>query len=136
MGVIGLVLAALAPFLIGGLYYSPAGLLPMWFTESKRSGRFMDQSGGHGIFSWVVSLAASFVAAYAMRGYLAAMGADDAVEGALSDAWVGGMFVGTSLAINGSFGGATLGLIAIDAAYHVLQFAVYGAVLCSAAGKW
>lgn len=135
MGYISIAAAALSAFVLGGWYYSPAGFLPAWKREQVASSRDLalleKRGGGHSSMTWVLAMAASFVSAAALDWLLAQLGAKNPGDGAKLGAFVGALFVVPSFTINYSFGGNTLGLLALDGTYHVLQFAFYGALLAS-----
>lgn len=135
MGYISVTAAALSAFVLGGWWYSPAAFLPKWKQFQLESSRDLAQlerrGGGHSSLTWLIALAASFVGAAAMNFLVARLGVRTPGEGAKLGAFVGAALVAPSFAINYSFGGNTLGLLALDGAYHVLQHAFYGALLAS-----
>jgi hypothetical protein len=135
MGYISITAAALSAFVLGGWWYSPGGFLPAWKREQIASSRDLvkleKRGGGHSSMTWVLAMVASFVSATALDWLVTRLGASNPGEGAKLGAIVGAFFVVPSFTINYSFGGNTLGLLALDGAYHVLQFAFYGALLAS-----
>ena len=146
MGLAGVLAASLSAFLIGGWYYSPAGFLNTWMREIEKSGKNVEEmkrkyqlpaaEGGHSSLVWVLALGASAIASYAMDGYLRSLGISNWLDGAKTGAWVGGAMVGSSFALNYAFGANTLGLLLLDGTYHVLQFALYGALLGGPMRNW
>lgn len=129
--------AGVAGFFLGGLWYSKKGFGTAW---GKSMGYF-DASGQvkpeiaakhkHPARAFLVAIPCSVVSALLLAWWL---GPSPDLAFAVSRATMAGAgFVGMSLAINYQFcvdGNGTV--LAIDAGYHTAQFAVFGLVL----GLW
>lgn len=120
-----IVAAVVGVFGLGGFWYSFFGAI--W---NKEAGISMDAKKGHPAVVYGSSLLMGIVSATAFALFLGE--APELVHSIVSGILIGACFVATSFAINYSFGGRSIKLFAIDAAYHILQFAVYGVVL----GLW
>ena len=119
--------AALSAFVLGGLWYGPLFLRP-WL---RANGLDPDapQPARHPARTFGVAILLSVVAAVAMA--LALPAGIGALHGAGLGALVGLLFVATSFGINYAFAGRALALWLIDGGYHVVQFALYGAILAA-----
>lgn len=123
---------ALSMFVIGALWYSPAGFLKRW---AKESGFDFDKpqpkdKAKHPAVTFGVAYAASVIAVFAL---MQLSGADSTwVSGLRLGALTGGALVATSFAVNYAFGSKSFVLWLIDAGYHVVQFLVFGAAI----GAW
>jgi hypothetical protein len=118
--------AALATFVIGGPWYSPAMFLKAWQREMNMT----DQQPGHP--AKVFGLAYVFsVASCALLSALIGTG-NGALAGAGMGLLVGVCFVAASFGVNYQFANRSLKAWLIDGGYHALQFAAFGLVL----GAW
>jgi hypothetical protein len=115
--------AALSTFLLGGLWYGPLFLRP-W---SRAAGIDPAASPGHPARTFSIAFLCSLASAAAMAVLLPASAG--AVMGATLGALVGLFFVAASFGINYAFAQRRLLLWLIDGGYHVVQFALYGAIL-------
>jgi hypothetical protein len=119
-------LAALTTFVVGGVWYSQSLFGGIWGRESGLIGR-LDKKGRHPAFVFIASYILAFVAAAVVAGLLGPNpGMGHAVRRAMA---VGFGIAATSFGINYLFGNRSFKLWLIDAGYHVLQFALIGAVL-------
>ena len=123
---VSILVAALATFVIGGPWYSPALFLKPW----QRAMNMADTKGGHPVR--VFGLAYLFsVASCALLACL--MGPDMGIlEGMRFGSIVGAAFVAASFGINYQFANRSLAALLIDGGFHILQFSAFGAVL----GAW
>lgn len=117
--------AVVGVFGLGGFWYTLFGAL--W---NKEAGISPDEKKGHPALVYSSSLLMGMVSATTFALFIGAN--PELLHAVLSGLLVGSCFVATSFAINYSFGGRSIKLFAIDAAYHIMQFAVYGVVL----GLW
>lgn len=123
---IAVVVAALATFVVGGLWYSPAGFLKAWQREMN----MVDAKPGHP--ARVFGLAYLFsLASCALLASMIGVGTG-AMAGARMGLLVGLCFVAASFGVNYQFANRSLKALAIDGGYHVLQFTGFGLVL----GAW
>ena len=118
--------AALASFLLGGLWYSKILFGELWQRESG----YDEVNCFHPARVFGVSLVFSFVAAYVFAQLLGP-------EPVLKDAVLKGLLVGagvagTSFGINYQFASRSELLLGIDAGYHTVQFGLFGMVM----GLW
>ncbi|MBT8078106.1 MAG: DUF1761 domain-containing protein [Gammaproteobacteria bacterium] len=116
--------AAIATFVIGGLWYSPLLFYKKWaalvgMTPEK-------QGKGHPALTYGVSFILSFAAAFVFSLFLGANPEPGFAVGAGISAglfWVAGSF-----GINYLFEQKPLSLFLINGGYHTLQFTAYGLV--------
>jgi hypothetical protein len=123
---IAVAVASLATFLVGGPWYSPALFGTRWGiamgpTPMKR---------GHPARVFGLAYLFSFVAATFLAALLPA-GATW-LDGLRLGGLVGVCFVATSFGVNYQFANRPMDALLIDGGYHIVQFAVIGAVL----GAW
>ncbi len=118
--------AALASFLLGGLWYSKILFGELWQRETG-----YDQAKCfHPARVFGVSLVFSIVAAYVFARIL---GPEPVLQDAvLKGLLVGAGVAGSSFAINYQFASRSVLLLVIDAGYHTVQFGLFGMVL----GLW
>jgi hypothetical protein len=121
--------AALVTFLIGGLWYSPLVLDKPWRRLNALSEAQI--KAGHTGLIFGLSFLAALVAAYVLALFLAGP-TTDAVAGLMAGLLVGVGWVATALLTTFLFERRPLALWGIDAAYHVLTFALMGLIL----GLW
>jgi uncharacterized protein DUF1761 len=123
---LSVLVAALASFVIGGPWYSPALFLKPWQTAMN----LVDQKHGNPIR--VFGLA--YVFSVLSCALLAAMLGPDAgaINGLELGALVGSAFVAASFGINYQFSNRPFVVLWIDGGFHILQFAAFGLVL----GAW
>lgn len=123
---IAVLVAALATFLVGGPWYSPALFLKPWQQAMKLG----DGKGGHPVR--VFGLAYFFsVVSCALLAAMLGPGAE-AMDGLRLGLLVGAGFVAASYGVNYQFANRPPVALAIDGGFHILQFGVFGLVL----GAW
>ena len=113
-------------FLVGGPWYSAA-------LFGKRWGEAMGHSGakpGHPARVFGLAYAFSFIAAALLAALMAP--AATLADGFRLGALVGACFVATSFGVNYQFANRPWSALFIDGGYHIVQFALMGAVL----GAW
>jgi hypothetical protein len=123
-----ILVAALVPVVIGGVWYSPMLFARPWM---RAVGRTPEQLSGASL-GYALSAVGAVVMSYALARILRWAEVDDPWNGALVGAlaWLG--FVATVLAVNTYFGGRSRVLWAIDAGYQLLSLVAMGAIL----GAW
>ena len=123
-----ILVAALVPVVIGGVWYSPMLFARPWM---RAVGRTPEQLSGASL-GYALSAVGAVVMSYALARILRWAEVADPWNGALVGAlaWLG--FVATVLAVNTYFGGRSRALWAIDAGYQLLSLVVMGAIL----GAW
>ena len=123
---VAVLVAALATFVIGGPWYSPALFLKPW----QKAMSLHDAKPGHP--ARVFGLAYVFsVMSCALLDCALEPGAR-ASDGLQLGLLVGVAFVAASFGINYQFANRPAAALFIDGGYHILQFAAFGAVL----GAW
>jgi hypothetical protein len=122
------IVAGIAGFFVGGLWYSPMLFGKIWMAET---GIDPAKPGGYPpAVTFGLGAAISVVGAIIFAFFLGAkpeLGFAVTVGVLTGLVWVGGSF-----AINGFFERKSAKLIAINALYHTVQFALFGLVL----GLW
>ena len=117
-----MLVAAAATFLLGGLWYGPL-FHKVWLKEN---GFPADYEAGHPARVFGLSFLLAFLAA---AGYAHLIGfSDDVLRSTVHGAAAGALIAGTSFGINYLFCGKSLKLWLIDAGYHTVQFALFGAI--------
>ncbi|MCC6983295.1 MAG: DUF1761 domain-containing protein [Bauldia sp.] len=121
-------LAALATFMLGGLWYSPALFTKAWMRETglseeaARAGNPAIVFGG----SFVLSLISAAV-------FAVFLGPDPGLGFAVGAGLAAGLgWVATSFGINYLFERKSLALFLINGGFHTVQFALFGLIL----GLW
>ena len=123
---LAIVAAAVSAFVLGGIWYGPL-FKNAWCREA---GMDPNAQPKHPARVFGVAFVAALIAAFGFAFYLGPKPAFwVAVHAGLM---VGFFFVAMSFAINYAFAQRTLKLWLIDGGYHILQFALYGAIL----GAW
>lgn len=123
---ISVLVAALATFVIGGPWYSPALFLKPWqdamnITTTKR---------GHPVRAFGLAYIFS-VLSCALLAWM--LGPEAGAAGGLKlGLLVGAGFVAASYGINYQFANRSLVALCIDGGFHILQFAAFGIIL----GAW
>ncbi len=125
INLLAVLVAGLASFVIGGIWYSPMLFGNRWCQEVG-----MDPQEGHSPQVFVFALMFSLIAAVVFALFL---GPAPALPEALHYALLVGLgFVATSFGINYRFSHRSFALWAIDSGYHVFQFVVFAVIL----GLW
>jgi hypothetical protein len=120
--------AAVSAFVIGGAWYSPALFGKLWQRETGLTDAQLQAGSPGKIFglSFVMALVAALV--FAMF-----LGPKPAFSKAtMAGILAGAAWVGTSFGINYLFERKSLALFLVNAGYHLVQYAVIGAIL----GLW
>jgi hypothetical protein len=123
--ILAVIAAALATFVLGGLWYSPALFGKAWQREAGVTDEKMRTSNKPLIFglAFVLSLIAAFV--FAMF-----LGPRPPVNLGLGAGFSAGLcWVAASFGINYLFEQRSLKLWLINAGYHTLQFTIIGLIL-------
>ena len=117
--------AALAGFVIGGLWYGPL-LGKAWQAESGLSDEAMKSANMGRIFglTFVLNLVAAFILAHVMTTYQH----PDLHISAMIGFGIGLGFVATSIGVNYLFARKSLKLFLIDGGYWTLVYTVMGAI--------
>jgi hypothetical protein len=122
------VAAAVAAFVIGGLWYSPVMFHRVWKRETGLTDEQL--SKGSPAMTYGVSFVLALVAAGVFAMFLGPAPKLDFAVGAGLAAGLG--WVATSFGINYLFEKKSFKLWLVNAGYHVAQFAAIGAIL----GAW
>ena len=122
---IAVVVAALASFLLGGLWYSPVLFGKAWQRETGLSDEKLKQGNTAKIFG--LSFVLALLAAWNFANFLGPR--PSLVFGTAVGASAGLLWVASSFGINYLFERKSLKLFLINGGYHTLQFAIIGLVL-------
>jgi hypothetical protein len=123
---VAVALAAMTTFVVGGVWYSQSVFGGIWGRESGLIGR-LDKKGRHPAFVFISSYILAFIAAAVVSKLVGPNpGLEHAIKRAIA---VGFGIAATSFGINYLFGNRSFKLWLVDAGYHVIQFALIGAVL-------
>lgn len=122
------IVAALAAFAIGGLWYSPVLFGKSWQKEIKLSDDEIKQANMAVIFG--TSFVLNFISALVLELFLGSKA--DITFGLMAGLLVGVGWVATSLGTNYLFARKSLKLFMIDAFYFIVYFPVMGIIL----GAW
>lgn len=116
-------LAALAYFGIGAVWYMPQLFGAVWLRELGK------EIGGADPKMFAVSFVLELLAVYVLAHFIDYAAALGWVEGAMVGFWVGFGFVLTTMGVNALYAGRTLKLTLIDGGYHLVGLMVAGAIL-------
>lgn len=122
------IVAAIAAFAIGSLWYSPVLFSKIWQKEVKLSDEDIKRSNLPMIFG--ASFVLQFIAAVVMDMYLGPYA--NLKAGIITGLFVSLGWIATSFGTTYLFSRRSLRLYLIDAGYYVLLFVVMGAIL----GAW
>jgi len=122
---IAVVVAALASFLLGGLWYSPVLFGKAWQRETGLSDEKLKQGNTAKIFG--LSFVLALLAAWNFANFLGPR--PSLVFGTAVGASAGLLWVASSFGINYLFERKSLKLFLINGGYHTLQFAIIGGVI-------
>jgi len=117
--------AALASFLLGGLWYSPVLFGKAWQRETGLTDERLKQSNMAQIFG--LSFILALLAAWNFANFLGPR--PSVVFGTAVGASAGLLWVAGSFGINYLFERKSLKLFLINGGYHTVQFAIIGLVL-------
>lgn len=122
-GAVGL--AALAAFILGGIWYSPRLFGKAWMKEAKPP-----QKKKHGTEVYVISFMFALIAAVAFA--VVTRDALDVIQSVQMGLVIGICWVFSSFGINYHFAGRSTRMLLIDGGYHIVQFLLYGILI----GLW
>ena len=125
---IAVLVAAVASFLLGGLWYSPALFGKAWQREAGLTDAQL--KGGNMAKIFGLSLVLAFLAAWNFANFLGPR--PSVVFGTAVGASAGLLWVGASFGINYLFERRSMTLFLVNGGYHTLQFTLYGLIL----GLW
>lgn len=120
---LAVVVAALATFVVGGPWYSPALFLHPWQKAMNLTGT----NAGHPVRVFGLAYVFSILSC-ALLASLLGPGAG-AMDGLRIGSLVGAGFVAASFGINYQFANRSLVALSIDGGFHIVQFAAFGLVL-------
>lgn len=126
---LGALVAALSTFVLGGLWYSPLCFQRAWMQDNGLREEDLRQGGMARVFGGGLALA--LVSSVNLAFFLAD-GKPSLSWGVTAGLLAGLGWVATSLGVTYLFERRPLRLYLIDAGYHVVTFAVMGAIL----GVW
>lgn len=122
---IAVVVAALASFLLGGLWYSPVLFGKAWQRETGLTDERLKQGNMARIFG--LSFILALLAAWNFANFLGPR--PSLAFGTAVGASAGLLWVASSFGINYLFERKSLKLFLINGGYHTIQFAIIGLVL-------
>lgn len=125
---LSVIVATLAAFAIGGLWYSPVLFSKAWQRENKLSDQEIKEANMALIFG--SSFLLNFISAVVLELFIGKQA--DVLTGLLAGLFVGLGWVATSLGTTYLFARKSLNLFIIDAGYFIVYFAVMGIIL----GAW
>ena len=121
---LAVLLAAVASFALGGLWYSPVLFAKIWMRET---GMTPENAKGANI---PLVFGTTFVLQFGTATFLAIITrGDDSLHGALKGLLIGGAFVATAIGTNYLYERKSLTLYLINTGYSVLLLGIMGAVL-------
>jgi hypothetical protein len=125
INLIALVLAALAGFMVGGIWYGPLFLKP-WQREAGVTQEMMSKRNPALVFggAFLLNLFASFILGHVLATY----GKPDLGLSVMIAGGVALGFIATSFGVNYLFASKSLKLFAIDAGYWIVIYCAMGAV--------
>lgn len=128
MGILAVLLAALAGFLVGAAWYM--GLSRQWIAASgiavDAEGR---PAGGGSVVPFVVSGVAMIIVAGFMRHIFAMAGIETLGKGLLSGLGIGAFFITPWLAMDYAYAARSAKLTVLDGGYAILGCGAIGLVL-------
>ena len=122
---LAVIVAGLSGFVVGGLWYGPLFSKP-WMTANNFTLDDLKRDFSP-IKAYGTALVCSLVAAYALAAVLGS--GIDPMNGAWIGLLVGLAWVATSFATSYAFERRSNTLLMINAGYHVIEFAVMGAII-------
>ena len=127
LNLLAIVVAAVASFLLGGLWYSPVMFGKVWIKESGYDESRQSHPGKVFGFAFLFSLLAAWTLARITTDWF---GADFSLLEALHVALMGGIgLVAASFGVNYQFAQNSFKLWLIDSGYHLAQFCLFAVVL-------
>jgi hypothetical protein len=125
---LSVIVATLAAFAIGGLWYSPLFVGKAWQSELKLSDADIKAANMPMIFGLTFVL--NFISAIVLDMFIGRAGT--LKDGLFAGLLVGVAWIATSLGTNYLFARKSFKLFLIDATYFIIYFAVMGLIL----GAW
>ena len=120
-----ILVATVASFVLGGLWYSPVVLGRAWLRALGKQPDELGNPGAAMTASFISCLLSACVVAFAV----AAAGANSALSGALVGLVLGVGLVAAAMLSDHLFSGSSLALFCIQAGYRVAHLALMGAIL-------
>lgn len=125
---LAIIVATVAAFLLGGLWYSNKFFGAKWMQEIGLTEESTDQT--HAARTFITTFVLQFIAATALAVFL---GSDSNwLNGLRSGALIGLLWIATAYGITYLFEQRTMRLFLINAGFYVVQFAIMGTIL----GAW
>ena len=125
---LAIIVATVAAFLLGGLWYSNKFFGAKWMQEIGLTEESTDQT--HAARTFITTFVLQFIAATALAVFL---GSDSNwMNGLRSGALIGLLWIATAYGITYLFEQRTMRLFLINAGFYVVQFAIMGTIL----GAW
>lgn len=127
---LAVLVATVAAFVLGWIYYSPTLLGNLYMKESKMSEERMKQMNP--MIPMIMSFIVTFLSALALEIFFKTLGFTGVVAGMVLGLVVGLFFVGINLLSDYMFSGNSPKLMLIQVLYRVLMFVTIGVVI----GLW
>lgn len=125
-------MAALANFLLGLLWYSPFVVGCAWMVQMNLKGEDIDKLKGRIPIKSLGSFVCAYISAVMMTILIKVMGASNLISGINLGLMIAVGFVLTSILNNNFFEDRPIKLFLITAGHYLLVFTVMGAIL----GAW
>lgn len=120
---LGVIVAAILGFALGGLWYSKLLFGNVWLRQNPNFPARKKHSRATVLLAFILSLIAALT-------FAIFLGSDTpTLDAVLAGLLTGVGWVATSLGINYLFSQKSLSSFLIDSGYHILQFTLYGLVL-------
>lgn len=126
---LAVLVATLASFVIGGLWYSPALFANAWMKETGLTDEQLKKRSMGMVFGLAFLL--TLIMAVNLAMFLSA-GSPDLVWGMTAGALAGIGWIGLAFGVTYLFESKSLKLLLINAGYHAVSFIVMGAII----GVW
>lgn len=127
MGILSVIIAALAGFAVGAAWYM--ALAEPWMEAAKIEKGPDGKPAGTSPMPFVLAFIAMLLVAGMMRHTFALSGIDTAGKGLVSGLGIGLFFISPWIMINNAYGGRPFKLTLIDGGYAAIGCAVVGFVL-------
>lgn len=128
---LAIIVSAIAYFMLGALWFSPALFGNRWIELSGIKDK-METLRKRVALPYIVTFIAEYITCYALACVMSAFHAETAVNGMITALLTGVGFIATTEAVGHVFEGRPLKLWFINHAYHVVGLVIAGAVL----GAW
>jgi hypothetical protein len=124
---LAIVVAAVAAFVFGGIYYHV--LADTWMKAVGLTKKSMSKGASH--TPLIITIIAELVMAWVLAGLVGHLGPGQVTvaNGVVSGAFVWLGFVATTLVVNNAFGRRKSALSVIDAAHWLVVLAIMGAII-------